>query len=101
MQTTELTSLDQERDYLQQVINYKAKILILENEKQEWQREKEELLLKQIIVSPSQNKEVSTDELVKPMSQINLKYGEIKILKEENQKIKQEAAQGMEKSNQS
>lgn len=42
------------------------------DEKQEWKREKEELLLKQITVSPSQNKETSIDELVKTMSQINL-----------------------------
>ena len=58
-------------------------------------------MLKQITVSPSQNKEVSVDELVKAMSQINMKDGEIKTLKEENPNLKQEATQGMEKSNQS
>ena len=34
------------------------------------------------------------------MSQINLKDVEIKTLKQENQKLKHEAAQGMEESNQ-
>ena len=81
VQTLELTSLKQERETLQQEqINYKEKVLTLENENQEWKREKQEFLLEQIPVSPSQKKEVSTEELSKAMSQISLKYGEIKTL---------------------
>jgi FtsZ-binding cell division protein ZapB len=50
-------------------------------------------------MNPSQNKEASIDELVEAMSHIIMKDVEIKTLKEENQKLKHEVAQGMEKSN--
>jgi FtsZ-binding cell division protein ZapB len=52
--------------------------------------------------SPSHENNVATEDndIEKSMSQISLKYGEIKWLKEENQKLKQEVAQRSEKSEQ-
>ena len=62
-------------------MNLKEKVLQLEEEKQDLQRDKEELLLRNIIVNPSQEKDVSTEDLVRAMFQINLKDEEIKELK--------------------
>jgi FtsZ-binding cell division protein ZapB len=96
-----LTTLQQEKYSLQQeLMNYKEKVLQLEDEKQEWQKERDELLLRNVTASSSQEKDVSTENMVKSMSQVKLKDVEIEELKQENQKLKQEAAQRSEKSNQ-
>ena len=81
----------------QEVLNLKAKVLQLDEEKEGLQRDKEELILRIITVSISQEKYVSTEDLVRPMSLINLKNEEIKDLEEENKKLKQEVVQRLEK----
>jgi FtsZ-binding cell division protein ZapB len=103
VQTPELTTIEQENESLQQeVISYKAKMVQLEKEKGDWLKEKEELMEIVSFAGPSHEKNVATkdDDIVKSMSQISLKDGEIKGLKEENQKLKQEVAQRSEKSEQ-
>ena len=70
------------------MLDLKAKVLQLEKEKKDLQIEKKELQLRSIIVSPSQGKVMSIKELIRAMSQINLKDDERKELKEENQKLK-------------
>ena len=74
----------------------------LEKEKGDWLKEKEELMEIVSFAGPSHTNNVATknDDLVKSMSQISLKDGEIKGLKEQNQKLKQEVAQRSEKSEQ-
>ena len=74
VQTNELVSLQQENMFfIKEVLNLKEKVLQLDEEKQVLQIDKEEFLLRNIIASPRQEKDVSTEDLVRAMSQINLK----------------------------
>ena len=50
------------------MLNLKAKVLQLEEENQDLQRDKEELLLRDITLSHSQEKDVSIEDLVRAMS---------------------------------
>ena len=68
----------------------KAKVLQLENDKQQLQKKKNDLILKVEAANSGQRKEISTYELIKAMSQVSLKDVEIKHLKEKNNQVQQE-----------
>lgn len=72
------------------MLNLEAKVLKLENDKQELQKEKENLLMKSIPEDPEQVHKFSTDQLVEAMSRVSLKDEEIKVLKVSNDKINSE-----------
>ena len=90
-QTKELTILQKETySFQQEVLNFKAKFLQLENDKEQLQKENNDLILKTVSTDSEQAQQISIDELTKAMSQVTLKDGEIKQLKERNSKIQQE-----------
>jgi hypothetical protein len=82
------------------MMNYKGKVMHLENKKQERQKEKEELFLKVGATGSKCGDNSFTDYLVKVMSQINFKDDEIKKLKVENQRLQQEVVPGGERNSQ-
>ena len=65
----------------------KEKVLQLENDKEQLQKEKNDLMLKTVATDSEQVQKIATGELTKAMSQVTLKYGEIKQLKDQNRKI--------------
>jgi hypothetical protein len=90
-QTTELVALEQEKEtFWKEALDYKAKILQLEKEKMEWSKEKVELVNKVMVLSPAAGTGSTTEDIVQAMSQVSLKEGEIKGLKENMEKLEQE-----------
>jgi DNA repair exonuclease SbcCD ATPase subunit len=90
-QTAELEALEQEKEtFRQQALNYKAKVLQLEKEKDNLSQG--QVATSDMVVIIPANTEVgsSTDGLVQAMSQVILQTGEIKRLKEALEKLKQE-----------
>jgi hypothetical protein len=82
-QTTELTALEQEKEtFRQEALDYKAKVLQLEKEKESWSQMQATKSDMEIIVPANVEVGSSAEGLVQAMSQISLKTGEIKGLKE-------------------
>jgi hypothetical protein len=90
-QTTELASLEQEKEtFRQEALNYKAKVLQLEKEKVNWSQG-HAVTPDMVVVVPSTTEiGSSTDGLVQAMYQVSLKEGEIKSLKGDIEKLQQE-----------
>jgi FtsZ-binding cell division protein ZapB len=96
----ELVALEQEKEsFKKQSLDFQAKFLQLEKEKLEWSKEKIEMATRVIdfsfvvpFVTPSVVEiKLGTEDIVQAMSRVSLKDGEIKELKENIKKIKQEA----------
>jgi hypothetical protein len=82
-QTTELVSLEQEKEaFRQEALNYKAKVLQLEKEKVNWSQGQTEVSNMVVVVPSTTETGPSTEGLVQAMSQVSLKVGEIKALRE-------------------
>jgi FtsZ-binding cell division protein ZapB len=91
-QTTELTALEQEKEtFRQEALDYKAKVLQLEKEKESWSQMQATTSDMEIIVPANAEGGSNVEGLVQAMSQISLKTGEIKNLNENLEKLKQEA----------
>jgi hypothetical protein len=90
-QTTELAALEKEKEtFRKEALNYKAKVLQLEKEKENWLQGQEETSYMDVIVPSNTKVGSSTDGLVQAMSQVILKTREIKSLKEIIEKLQQE-----------
>jgi FtsZ-binding cell division protein ZapB len=90
-QTTELVALEQEKEiFRQEALDYKAKLLQLEKEKEHWSLAQEATSDMAVIIPANTEAGSSTEGLVQAMSQVSLKTGEIKNLKENMEKMKQE-----------
>ena len=90
-QTTELATLEQEKESFQkEALNYKAKVLQLEKEKENWLQGQVGALDMVVIIPAYAKSRSNTDGLIQAMSQLILQIGEIKILKEALEKLKQE-----------
>jgi hypothetical protein len=90
-QTVELATIEQEKEtFRQEALSYKAKVLQLEKEKEKWLQGQVATSDMAVIVSANAEDGSSTDGLVQAMSQVILQTGEIKILKEALEKLKQE-----------
>jgi hypothetical protein len=86
-----LVALEQEKETFQkEALDYKAKLLQLEKEKMEWSKEKVELVNKVMVLAPATGTGSTTEDIVQAMSQVSLKEGEIKGLKENMEKLEQE-----------
>jgi len=91
-QTTELTALEQEKEiFRQEALDYKAKVLQLEKEKESWSQMYATTSDMEIIIPTNAKAGSNAEGLVQAMSQISLKIGKIKDLKEHLEKLKQEA----------
>jgi hypothetical protein len=90
-QTIELVDLEQEKEaFRQEALNYKAKVLQLEQEKVNWSQGQTQLP-NMVVVLPSTIEVGPRNEgLVQAMSQVSLKMGEIKGIKGDIEKLKQE-----------
>jgi ribose 5-phosphate isomerase len=78
-----LLALEQEKETFQkEELDYKAKLLQLENEKMEWFKENVYMVNKVMVLSPAIGTGSTTEDIVQAMSQASLKEGEIKGLKE-------------------
>jgi predicted nucleic acid-binding Zn-ribbon protein len=100
-QTTELVALEQEKEtFWKEALDYKAKFLQLEKEKMEWSQEKVELVTRAMVLSPTAGTGSTTEDIVHSMSQVSLKEGEIKGLKENMEKLEQEVRTKDEKISQ-
>ena len=88
-QTIELTTLEKEKEtFRQEALNYKAKVLQLEKEKEN-RLQGQVGALDMVVIIPAYAKSRSnTDGLIQAMSQLILQIGEIKILKESLEKLK-------------
>jgi FtsZ-binding cell division protein ZapB len=83
--------LEQEKEtFRQEALDYKAKVLQLEKEKENWSQMQAMTSDMEIIVPANIEAGSSTEGLVQAMSQVILKTGEIKNLKENMEKLKQE-----------
>jgi cell division protein FtsB len=90
-QATEIAALEQEKEtFRQEALNYKAKVLQLEKEKENWSQAQVATSDMVVIVPDNTEAGSSTEGLVQAMSQVSLKTGEIKGLKEVIEKLKQE-----------
>jgi FtsZ-binding cell division protein ZapB len=90
-QIAELAALKQEKEtFRQEALSYKAKVLQLEKEKENWLQGKVATSYMVVIVLANTEFGSRTDGLVQAMSQVSLQIGEIKILKEALEKLKQE-----------
>jgi hypothetical protein len=90
-QTTELVSLEQEKEaFLQEALDYKARVFQLEEETMKWSQEKNELLNRVVVVPSTIEVGPNIEGLVQSMSQVSLKEGEIKGIKESIEKLKRE-----------
>jgi type IV secretory pathway VirB4 component len=88
-QTTELVSLEQEKEeFRQEALDYKAKVLKLEKEKMKWSQEKTKLLNSVVFVPPTTEVGPNTEVLIQAMSQVILKEGKIKGIKGIIEKLK-------------
>jgi hypothetical protein len=91
-----LVALEQEKETLrQETLDYKARVLQLEQEKVKWSQEQTKLLNKVVVAAPAAEVGSNTEGLVQAMSQVSLKEGEIKGLKGSIEKLKQECRQRM------
>ena len=96
------------------MMDYKGKVLNLQEEKQAWEFERsglisqisvlntnrrEELMSQPLIHNEDQMNQPLAEELLVAMLQINLREGRIKGIKEENRRLKQEVAQKNEEKN--
>jgi hypothetical protein len=90
-QTVELANLEQENEtFIEEALNYKAKVLQLEKEKENWLQE-QVATSDMVVIVPSNTKVgSSTDGSVQAMSQVILKTREIKNLKEVIENLQQE-----------
>jgi hypothetical protein len=90
-QKIELVALEQEKEaFRQEALNYQARVLQLEQEKVNWTQGQTELLNMVVAVPPIAEAGPSNKGLVQTMSQVSLKAGEIKGLKGDIEKLKQE-----------
>jgi FtsZ-binding cell division protein ZapB len=90
-QTTKLVSLEQEKEtFRQEALNYKAKVLQLDQEKLNWLQGQTKASNMVVTVPSTAEVGPSAEGLVQAMSQFNLKVGEIKGLKEDIKKLQQE-----------
>jgi FtsZ-binding cell division protein ZapB len=90
-QKTELASLEKDKEtFRQEEVNYKDKVLQLEKEKENWLQGQVPTSDMVVIITSNRKVGSSIDGLVQDMSQIILQTGEIKILKEVLEKMKQE-----------
>ena len=81
-------------------MDYKANLLQLEKEKMEWSKEKVELVNKVMVLALAVGTGSTTEDIVQAMSQVSLKEGEIKGLKENMEKLEQEVRTKDEKISQ-
>jgi hypothetical protein len=81
-------------------LDYKAKILQLEKEKMEWSQEKVELVTRAMVLSHVAGIGSTIRDIIQAMSQVSLKEGEIKGLKEKMEKLEQEMCTKDEKISQ-
>jgi hypothetical protein len=89
--TVELTALEQEKEtFRQEALDYKAKLLQLEKEKEHWSLAQVVTLDMAVIIPANKEAGSSSEGLVQAMSQVSLKIGEIKSLKENMENLKQE-----------
>jgi hypothetical protein len=97
-QTVELTSLEKEKEtFRQEALDYKAKVLQLDKEKENWSQMQVTTSDMEIIVPASAEGGSKDEGLVQAMSQISFKTSEIKNLNENLEKLKQEAKVKKEK----
>jgi FtsZ-binding cell division protein ZapB len=83
--------LEQEKEtFRQEALNYKAKVLQLEKEKENWSQGQVATSDMVVIVPANTEAGSSTDGLVQAMSQVSLKQGRSRGLKEVIEKLKQE-----------
>jgi hypothetical protein len=60
-----LVALEQEKEtFWKEALDYKAKILQLENEKMEWSQEKVELVTRTMVLAPAAGTRSTTEEIV-------------------------------------
>jgi hypothetical protein len=71
-------------------LDYKAKVLQLEQEKIKWSQEKTKLLNRVVVVPPTTKVGPNIEGLVQDMTQVSLKEGEIKGIKGSIENLKQE-----------
>jgi hypothetical protein len=91
-QKTELISLEQEKKtFRHKALDYKSKVLQLEKEKESWSQMQATTSDMEIIILANVEVRSNVEGLVQAMSQISLKIGKIKDLKENLEKLKQEA----------
>jgi hypothetical protein len=90
-QTTKLAALEQEKEtFRQEALNYKAKVLQQEKEKDNWLQGQVAISDMVVIVLDNVEGGSRTDGLVQAMFQVSLQIGEIKNLKENLENLKQE-----------
>jgi hypothetical protein len=106
-QTTELASLEQEKEtFRQEALNYKAKVLQLEKEKENWSQGQVEVSNRAAVVPSTTGADSNTEDIIQAMSQVSLKTGEIKSLKgiienlQQEMKMKDEKMAQFQKENQ-
>ena len=75
--------------FRQEALNYKAKVLQLEQEKVNWSQGQTEVPNMFAVVTSTAEVGPSIEGLVQAMSQVSLKLGEIKGLKGDIEKLKQ------------
>jgi FtsZ-binding cell division protein ZapB len=86
-----LTALEQEKEtFRHEALDYKAKVLQLEKEKENWSQMQATTSDIEIIIPANIEVGSSTEGLVQAMYQVILKTGEIKNLKESMEKLKHE-----------
>jgi FtsZ-binding cell division protein ZapB len=96
-----LVALEQEKEtFRKEALDYKAKILQLEKEKMEWSQEKVELVTRAMVLSHVAGIGSTIRDIIQAMSQVSLKEGEIKGLKEKMEKLEQEMCTKDEKISQ-
>jgi hypothetical protein len=96
--TAELASLEQEKEtFRQEALNYKAKVLQLEKDKENW-LQGQVATSDMVVIVPSNIEVGSTiDGLVQSMSQVIIKTREIKNLKDVIENLQQEMKMNNEK----
>jgi predicted metal-dependent hydrolase len=91
-QTTELAALEKEKEtFRQEALNYKAKVLQLEKEKESWSQG--QAVTSDVVVVVPSTVEIGPNalmDLVQAMSQVSLKEGEIKNLRGDIERLQQE-----------
>ena len=121
VQYYELTMLQQQKEKIhQEMMDYKGKMLKLKEENKTWEKQKSRLLSQITALNASRSEEKKVlgklmrqsfvdneeptnesfaKELAISMSQINLRDGEIKELREENHKLRWELVHNTEENN--
>jgi hypothetical protein len=86
-----LVALEQEKKTFQkEALDYKANLLQLEKENMEWSQENVELVTRAMVLAPTVGTGSTAEEIGQAMSQVSLKEGKIKGLKENMEKLEQE-----------